>query len=540
MLLVTFLLAFPDVLYYALNRNWLEAGLAYAICTAVVALPLYLFHRWVKLYVWLLMPLGLLAVVSVACVIVYNVNLNFDVLLVIRNTTFAEATELLKGYYLYILAALLFYLFFYAQLIRWSPNYIPSRPALLASLGGLAFLLLTPLLRAKPGTYVEQVKINISSFFPGSMYYAGKLLVQQHATVKAFADNTKNFTFHAQPKSKPEERQIYVLILGETSRYDHWGINGYARPTSPRLATRQQQLVSFSNMSTGAYLTEYSVPMLVTRATATNYDLHYQEKSVVSLFRESGFKTYWLSNQFDYGNIGIHANEAETRLYFSSAYESTKSVHYDLELLGALKKILDKGESKAFIVLHTLGSHYDYDARYPPAYAHFQPTARSVNARPTDVTKKQALINSYDNSIRYTDALVDSTIRMVERQPALSWVNYLSDHGEELFDDSRQQSQHGFPVPSIFVAHIPWFVWLSPDYRRTFPRRLADMEQNKNVALGSQNVFYTLADLGNIRFTGQDSTKSAAAAQLKPQPQLILGGNYKVFDVQNFITPAKP
>lgn len=39
----------------------------------------------------------------------------------------------------------------------------------------------------------------------------------------------------------------------------------------------------------------YSVPQIVTRATADNFVLNYQEKSIIQPFKECGFKTFAIS-----------------------------------------------------------------------------------------------------------------------------------------------------------------------------------------------------------------------------------------------------
>jgi glucan phosphoethanolaminetransferase (alkaline phosphatase superfamily) len=272
--------------------------------------------------------------------------------------------------------------------------------------------------------------------------------------------------------------------------------------------------------------------MLITRATPDDFARHFREKSIVSLFKETGFKTYWITNQFDYGNITIHAQEADEYIPLSTMYTATKNIHRDMELTGLLNNILQKKEQKVFVVIHTLGSHYDYDARYPDSYSRFQPTAKEVNANPTDASKKVPLTNSYDNSILYTDAVLDSVITIVSKQNAVSSISYTSDHGEELFDDSRNLSQHGFPVPSRYVAHVPWFIWTSGRFAEIFPQKVQNLNANRNLPLGSANVFYTLADLGNIKFYGDDESKSVANDEVSPQRQKILGGNGRVYDAE--------
>jgi glucan phosphoethanolaminetransferase (alkaline phosphatase superfamily) len=48
-----------------------------------------------------------------------------------------------------------------------------------------------------------------------------------------------SFRFGASPKTAQVQRQIYVLVVGESSRRDRWQLFGYARPTNPELSTTQ-------------------------------------------------------------------------------------------------------------------------------------------------------------------------------------------------------------------------------------------------------------------------------------------------------------
>ena len=137
-------------------------------------------------------------------------------------------------------------------------------------------------------------------------------LVQQQ-TLK----RSENFSFHAFKKDTIGQRQITVLIIGESSNYFHWQINGYPRPTSPCLNGREN-LIVFPNAIAGCYYTPLSVPQMITRAHPDNMDLRFKEKSVLSAIRDAGFKTIWLSNQSDreivYSGITVlHAKTAAFR-----------------------------------------------------------------------------------------------------------------------------------------------------------------------------------------------------------------------------------
>ena len=140
----------------------------------------------------------------------------------------------------------------------------------------------------------------------------------------------------------------------------------------------------------------------------------------------------------------------------------------DNELLKLVAKELGKGVSRQFIVLHTYGSHFNYKERYPAEQAFFLPDM-PVDA---EVKYKDNLINAYDNSIRYTDNFLVRLIDMLREQHVNSALIYTSDHGEDIFDDNRHLFLHASPVPSYYQIHVPFFIWMSDNYRQRYPSLL--------------------------------------------------------------------
>ncbi len=70
-----------------------------------------------------------------------------------------------------------------------------------------------------------------------------------------------------------------------------------------------------------------------------------------------------------------------------------------------IKEIITNSE-KQFLVVHTSGSHWNYNARYPKEFERFTPTCPiKVKGGASDCDKLE-LVNSYDNSILYTDFII--------------------------------------------------------------------------------------------------------------------------------------
>lgn len=523
------LISFPVLFYYVVDRRYLEGLTLWLLCIAIFCLPVSAFYKNIKLYLYLLSPFILLAAINFVCVILYDVPLNYDIFLLALNTTWNETSELLGKYIFYFLLLLSSVAVVYFFIFKYAPKSILFKQALPYTCLSLIFIICMPFLSPQKDTYSNRLKFTVLNGFPGTVYYAVKSVANRATLIKQHEKFVANFRFNARQVIPVKQRQIYVMIIGESSRYDHWRVNGYSKLTSPRLEKRAG-LISLTNMVTGGYITEFSVPLLITMAAPNNYEEHYHEKSIVSAFKEAGFSTYWISSQVDFGDILMHSKEADHTMLLSSDYKARKGIHQDMELINVLKTVVKNNTGNLFIIIHTLGSHYDYDARYPDEYNVFKPSAKGGYVRPADFSEKVKIINSYDNSILYTDAVIDSAISILNQTKSCTWLSYISDHGENLFDDKRKLSQHGYPAPTKYIAHIPWFIWTSESYDNLFKVKVTTLLQHKSVALGSENVCNTLSDLGNIEFPRQDLQKSASSFLFKPGPQLILGGDSKIFN----------
>ncbi|MGH2645153.1 MAG: phosphoethanolamine transferase [Chitinophagaceae bacterium] len=334
-----------------------------------------------------------------------------------------------------------------------------------------------------------------------------------------------------------KQRQIYVLIIGESARYDHWEINGYDRSTSPHLMT-EKDFLDFRHAAAGGVITELSVPQMLTGVTAETYNQHLRRGGLLTLFKQAGYKTYWLTNQTDKGDIRLHSRFADTRILMQNTDGSSEHLHYDLELVTKMKELLMQDSSNSFVIIHCIGSHYNYTSRYPSSFNYFKPVYTNELATPTDESKKNELINAYDNTILYTDAVIDSVIKVVNGLHCVTSVLYASDHGENLFDDSRHLILHAPAPPNIYIAHIPFFIYCSEDYISDYPKKWYWLNMNIDNKVSNNQIFATLSDMAGIHFRGEDLHNSIADSSFINSNQEILGPNSKVYYYSN-LNPEK-
>ena len=334
-----------------------------------------------------------------------------------------------------------------------------------------------------------------SDLYPANVCYNVALAFQRNAQTRTYHRTSENFTFNAQPSHPEDRREIYIMVVGETSRALNWSLYDYGRNTNPELS-KIEGVVSFCHVLTESNTTHKSVPMLLSSVSAQNFDSIYYRKSIITAFKEPGFQTAFFSNQrYNHSFIDFFGMEADTYDFIKEDSQDSQYNPSDDDLLMLVEKELEKGNRKQFIVLHTYGSHFNYRERYPKAAAFFLPDF-PVDA---EVKYKDNLMNAYDNSVRYTDNFLARIIHLLKEQQVDSGMLYTSDHGEDIFDDSRHLFLHASPVPSYYQLHVPFLLWTSDSYREEYPgiEKAASMNRQKNIS-SSISFFQTMMELAGI------------------------------------------
>ena len=349
--------------------------------------------------------------------------------------------------------------------------------------------------------------VNLGEIFPWGIPVRIADYVTQRATMPDGVRALQAFRFGATVDPVHAPRTV-VLVIGESARADHFGINGYSRATTPRLSS-MPDLLNFTHVASVTNQTRTSVPFMLTRIPAgSRLYGPPTERSIVSAFREAGYRTWWISNQQpSHGDavISYFAGEADAAKFINTASYGQQGL-YDESLLPELKTALSDPAPHRFIVLHTLGSHWSYHLRYPEGFDRYQPSMVGV-------------VNSYDNSILYTDMVLAEIIEMMRRQDDDSVVLYVSDHGQTLSEGACRYSGHGIMSATNF--HVPLFVWMSPTFARKHPEWVASMRRNADKPLSTSSVFPTLAELGALRFDGMRGELSLANPDVNAGRRLV-------------------
>jgi len=255
-----------------------------------------------------------------------------------------------------------------------------------------------------------------------------------------------------------EKQTVIVFILGETARAANFSLNGYPRDTNPEL--EKEDVVSFRNVQSAGTATAYSVPIIFSSKSRGDFKTgegKYQE-NIMDLLRNTGYKVLWKEN--DSGCKGVCDRIPTTVPDVNDKRFCDGDTCHDEIMLDGLEEYIRNLKGNAIIVLHTIGSHGPgYYKRYPARFRKFVPTCDSDAIQNCP---KENIINTYDNTILYTDHFIAETINILKKfKNKEVGLVYTSDHGESLGEDGIYL--HGMPysIAPEYQTHVPLVFWAS-------------------------------------------------------------------------------
>lgn len=357
----------------------------------------------------------------------------------------------------------------------------------------------------------------LRQLYPLNAFYNLMLAVDRVEKQAGYADTSRGFGFGIEPTDTAGV--LTVIVVGETSRASEWQLYGYGRPTNPRLSGRSG-LTAFPRALSQSNTTHKSVPLMLSHIGVREFDDSiYSVKSVIAAFGEAGIPTAFISAQGRNGAlIDAFGSEADTCVFLADSLGPRRT---DLDILPLFDRVtasLGAGD-RMLVVLHTYGSHYRYNDRYPAEMARFKPDApleAEKSCRPT-------LINAYDNTIVLTDRLLAEIMDRIDGRGLSGALIYTSDHGEDIFDDRRGRFLHASPIPTYEQLHVPMLVWMSSAYRSGHPQMyLAAVANRRRPVATSESVFPTAMMLAGLRSSRSDETLSLVSNRYTPKPYVYL------------------
>ncbi len=511
MVAAVFLAAFANVAFFRNLANTfsgqpnaglhlVSVGLA-LLCVLILFLLLFSFHRIIKPA---LIVVFLISSVTAYFMDSFNVVIDRDMLVNVLSTNVAESYDLLTPrFVLYVLLMGLVpaYLIWNLEILR-----APLRKALLSRLklvtGALVTLVAIVLIFSSFfASFVREHKLLRFYSNPVAPIYAA----YQYAK-KSRASAIVNVALIGTDARIPPsdvDRELVIMVLGETARADRFSLNGYSRKTNPRL--ERENLVSFGQVEACGTSTAVSVPCMFDRDDREDFsnEKAAATQNVLDVLGHAGVNMLWRDNNSDSKGVAI-------RIAFEDFRDPDTNPVCDVEcrdvgMLSGLGDFIDaQPDGDILIVLHQMGSHGPaYYKRYPDEFRAFTPTCDSSQL---DSCTKEEISNSYDNTILYTDHFLAETIDFLRTydEHFETVFFYAGDHGESLGENGLYL--HGLPywMAPDSQTNVPMILWLGKNYEGI---PMEAFNKIKNMPLSHDFIFHTLLGLFEVSTSEHDENK---------------------------------
>ena len=299
-----------------------------------------------------------------------------------------------------------------------------------------------------------------------------------------------------------------VLVIGESYNKHHSQLYGYDKATTPRQMALEAEgsLVKYTDVVSTWNLTSFVFKHLFSLYAVGDSGEWCDQPLFPEVFRKAGYHVTFVTNQFEpkakdavydfSGGFFLNDPELSQRQFDS---HNTKTHRFDDGVIKEYDALKDSTIKHNLVILHLMGSHVDYRARYPQkTNTVFTP---QMYNRPELSDQQKQILAHYDNSLRYNDSIVAVvTQRFIDKDAV---VIYVPDHGEEIFDDSpymygRMQSANIDYRLARNEMEIPFWIWGSPQYRENHPYGWLAIQNAKNRPLMIDALPHLLMYLGGI------------------------------------------
>lgn len=289
---------------------------------------------------------------------------------------------------------------------------------------------------------------------------------------------------------------LFVMIVGETARAANWGLGTYRRQTTPQLAMLDP--INFGSVTSCGTNTETSLPCMFSAIGRRDYDETRirNSESLLHVLARAGLGVAWIDNQS--GCKGVCAGlDTYTTLRDADQPHCDGEFCLDEVMLDKLDTLAGQAGDKV-VVMHQLGNHGPaYHRRYPKTFEQFAPACRTGDLRRCDT---EAIVNSYDNALLYTDDFIARTIAALKAQgnDYDTALIYVSDHGESLGEKGLYL--HGMPysIAPSEQTHVPMVAWFSEGFAQRSRLDTRCLRAAAAKPLSHDNLFHSILGLLDV------------------------------------------
>lgn len=292
----------------------------------------------------------------------------------------------------------------------------------------------------------------------------------------------------AVPDFKNNTGETFILIIGETARRDALSVYGYPKETSPQLdkfiQEKSKNAVLFSDAISASAYTRGSVLVILSPFDLVDIKNVPTRPSLSKIFKGAGCETLYVTTRPEYprpNTVSIFQDDAKEVRYLSTL----RNKKYDEATLPVIKEFMQQyAGKKKFIILHFMGSHINYKKQYPEHFKYFN--------------SGDEWRDSYDDSIRYTDYVVQKVVDMAMDSNKPACVLYASDHGENFNDYGDKNFGHGTRELTRFEFEIPFVFYFNDAFLKKYPGKVKAIRQKKDKPVSHDNICHTFLGLAKI------------------------------------------
>ena len=298
-----------------------------------------------------------------------------------------------------------------------------------------------------------------------------------------------------------------VLVIGESYNKHHSQLYGYDKPTTPRqlAMAEDSSLVVFTDVVASWNLTSFVFKHVLSLYAVGDSGEWCDQPLFPEVFRKAGYQVTFITNQFlpkpkeavyDFSGGFFLSDPELTKHQFDR--RNTQLYRYDDGVVKEYDRMTQDSITPHLVILHLMGSHVDYRARYPKTARYFTP---QMYHRPELNDKQRRILSDYDNSLLYNDSILEAiTQRFVDKDAV---VIYMPDHGEEIFDGSPYMygRMHGANIDYRLARNemeIPFWIWGSPKYRENHPYGWQAIKNAKDRPMMTDVLPHFLLYLGGV------------------------------------------
>lgn len=294
---------------------------------------------------------------------------------------------------------------------------------------------------------------------------------------------------------------LLVLFAGETARAQNFGLNGYARQTTPGLAERA--VINFPDVTACGTSTAVSLPCMFSPLSQADYsrDGFMSRENLLDVLVRAGFAVRWVDNNT--GDQQIARRTGWERVDAALDPKACAVECTDAVFLPLIQTALDTITQDTVLVLHMIGNHGPaYSLRYDRDRATFLPDCQS--AAFADCTEAE-IVNAYDNALLETDHVLSRTIDLLSASDrALTAMLYLSDHGESLGEGGLYlHAAPRFMAPET-QTKVPMVLWMDQRFQTALGLDEACLRDAAQRPASQDNLFHSVLGLLDVTTAARD------------------------------------